>query len=276
MLGRRYGITTTLPPGWHGRLGRGVLAAATVPVANGRSCWGRCRPPAADDVYVFLFENSRENRSPPTDGREFPDASRPVRLGADDFESFDGITEDSRALGHAFARRTFQLSGRLFSLFVETGSWPLSDEAVADANQLLALLKVESGDFYSGTVEPARFQPRNAGTSARAARTRRTPTGNSSPRGRRRFPTPTNGTRWTPFETLEQLPRDGIFIWVGLTHHNRLSPSSPEDSCCRLGARVELGELDRRRSWEGQADPDIPEYVLWRTRENGQRSDLRI
>ncbi|HLE99734.1 MAG TPA: hypothetical protein VI540_07525 [Gaiellaceae bacterium] len=117
-LGPRYGISITLPAGWSGRITRGAVQAATLPLASEAAGWVHeddARRLAEDDVVVSLFETAPENTSPPIDRDEYPPLTRPLAFETADFENWDGFTDDSRLTGHGFGRTSFELSGRLSS-----------------------------------------------------------------------------------------------------------------------------------------------------------------
>jgi hypothetical protein len=160
-LGPRYGVAVTLPAGWDGRLGRGALHAASFRFSADVSAWvpKAGKEMSADDVIVSVFENE-PRRGRPLEVAEYPELPGPLRLDVDDFEPFDGITEDSRATGHGYARRTFQVAGRFFVLFAESGTAVPSASLIGALNELLGSFAVEPGDFYPGTVGPARFAER--------------------------------------------------------------------------------------------------------------------
>jgi hypothetical protein len=279
LLGPRYGISVSLPPGWDGRVGRGVVQAATFPLPPEHlPCWVEmaCGRLTRTDVRVVLFENGRENR-PPVDLGEFPELSGDIQLEATDFGPSDGNSEDSLATGHGFARRTFQLSGRLFVLFVETGSLPPTADALAGLNDLLGSLVVEPGDFYPGTVEPARFPERRGWHAGTSGPDEAGADGEFTTSWAATIPYADEWNALPPFKTLERLPPDGILIWLGLTRSNRLPPLPQGDPCCPARTPpFRLAEFDRRGSWEGQIRPEVPEYVLWGTLADRQRIDLRI
>jgi hypothetical protein len=261
-LGPRYGIAVTLPAGWEGRLGRGALHAASFPLAAGVSPWTpeagtQLRP---DDVLVAVFENELR-RSPP--------------LEVADFERFDGITEDSRTTGHGFARRTFQVAGRFFVLFAETGKRNPSPSLLGALNELLGSFSVEPGDFFPGTVEPGRFTDRAGwfvGTS-----------GEDDVRAEGEFTTAWASTipyadGWNalpPVETLERLPRDAIVVWLGLSRSNHFPPDLYADEGFPAQQPFSLEGFERRAGWEGQVR-DLPEYVLWATVPEQYQVDLRL
>jgi hypothetical protein len=276
-LGPGYGIAVTLPPGWDGRLRRGVLYAASFALPADAPGWAveAGKQLAPQDVLLELFENE-PRESAPEELSAYAELSGPLRLDAEDFEPFDGVTEDSRASGHGFARRTFRVSDRFFVLFVEAGARVPTGSALARVNDLLASLTVERGDFFPGMVAPARL-PRRAGWFVGTS-------GGDEARAEGEFATSWAATipyadEWNalpPQETLERLPRDGIVIWVGLSRSNRFPPRLEGDET--FPAReppFSLDEFDRRPGWEGQIR-DLPEYLLWGTVRGQYNLDLRV
>ncbi|SRR6266511_4251079 len=276
-LGPRYGIAVTLPAGWDGRLGHGALHAATFPLPPETPGWAAKagKRLAADDALVLLFEDEQQ-RSPSLELAGYPELSGPLRLDAGDFQPFDGITEDSRASGHGFTRRTFQVSGRFFVLFAEAGERVPSPHLLAGLNQLLASLAVERGDFYRGSVAPARF-PERAGwfigtSSADEARAQ----GEFTTSWASTVPYADDWNALPPFNTLERLPGHGIVIWVGLSRTNRFPPRPEGDQT--FPARTppfSLDDFDPRGAWEGQVR-DLPEYLLLATVRGQYDVDLRV
>jgi hypothetical protein len=276
-LGPRYGIAVTLPAGWDGWLGRGALHAASFPLPADAPGWTRKAAErfAPSDVLVTIFENE-PRRSPPLELAEYPELDGPLRLDAGDFQPFDGITEDSRASGHGYARRTFQLSGRFFVLFAEAGERVPPSAALAALNDLLASLGVDPGDFYPGTVAPARFPQRSGwfvGTG-----------GPDEARAEGEFTTAWASTgpyadEWNalpPFKTLRRLPRDGIIIWVGLSRSNRFPPRPEGDATFPTREPpFSLADFEARAAWEGQVR-DLPEYLLLATVRGQYNLDLRV
>jgi hypothetical protein len=276
-LGPRYGITVTLPAGWDGRLSRGALHAANFALPPDAPGWPfeAGKRLATQDVLLQLFENEPRD-APPEELSDYRELSGPLRLGARDFEPFDGVTEDSRASGHGFAQRPFRVSGRLFVLFAEAGERVPSGPVLAGVNELLASLEVRRGDFYPGMVAPARLPSRpgwHVGTSGR-----------DEARAEGELTTSWAATiayadEWNalpPQETLERLPRDGIVIWVGLSRSNRFPPRPGGDET--FPAReppFSLDEFERRPGWEGQVR-DLPEYLLWGTVRGQFNLDLRV
>ena len=276
-LGPRYGVSVTLPAGWDGRLGRGTLHASSFPLPPEAPGWAvkATKHLARDDMLVLLFENE-PHRSLPLDLGGYPQLARPLRLDAGDFEPFDGVMEDSRSTGHGFARRTFQVSGRFFVMFAETGDQVPSGSTLAALNELLSSLAIERGDFYPGTVAPARF-PERAGWFVGMS-------GDDQARAEGEFTTTWASTipyadEWNalpPFKTLERLPREGIVIWLGLSRSNRFPPRPESDTT--FPARTppfSLDDFDARPGWEGQVR-DVPEYLLLGTVRGQYDVDLRV
>lgn len=276
-LGPRDGIAVMLPAGWDGRLGRGALHAASFPLAADLSPWTpeAGKQLSADDVLVALFEDE-PRPSPPLEVSDYPELSGPLRLDTGDFEPFDGITDDSRATGHGYARRTFQVSGRFFVLFAEAGERVPSPSLLGALNKLLGSLAVEPGDFFPGTVEPGRFSDRPGwfvGTS-----------GEDEARAEGEFTTAWASTipyadEWNslpPFETLRRLPGDEMVIWLGLSRSNRFPPDRESDGSFPVRQPpFSLDDFDRQAGWEGQVR-DLPQYVLWGTVQYQYQVDLRV
>lgn len=273
----RYGIAVTLPAGWDGRLARGALHAASFPLLGDAPGWTRdaAKRLEPDDLLVTLFENE-PRRSPPLELGDYPELDGPLRLGADVFAPFDGITEDSRSTGHGYAQRTFQLAGRFFVLFAEAGKRVPPAAALGTLNDLLASLAVEPGDFFPGTVAPARF-PQQEGWFVGTG-------GADEARAEGEFTTAWAATipyadEWNalpPFETLRRLPRDGIVIWVGLSRSNRFPPRPEGDAT--FPAReppFSLDDFEPRAGWEGQVR-DLPEHLLLATVRGQYNLDLRV
>jgi hypothetical protein len=214
----RYGIAVTPPPGWHVRLSRATVEAATVPLAAP----GQKPKLGPDDVSVLLFE-SEPGPQGFLDASEYR-AGPPDAFTAADFgpPEFSGTSWGHEPKHHSFARRNFMVAGRYFDLFVEAGA-PPSD--VAALNALVASFEVRAGDFYPGTIEPPRFPPADGWWvgAAGAGEVRATDVAEvwaaTVPyrNGPRELP---------PTDTLEALPADGILIWVGLARDNRFPPTA--------------------------------------------------
>ncbi len=238
VVGPRYGISVSVPDGWEASLTRGAFVAET------------------ENAQLQLFETGRENASPPTDLDEYPELTGDLRLDARDFAGG--------------ARRTFQRSGRLFVLFVETGSRPPVPRTLTEVNEILGSLEVAAGDFYDGVVEPARFAARPGWHIGASAPDDVDADGEFTTTWAATIPWADEWNALPPFRTLERLPREGIAIWLGLTRTSRFPPEF-----ARREPPFELGTFERYESWEGQVR-DIPEYRLWATVDEATTVDLRV
>lgn len=266
----RYGIHADLAPEWDGRIGRGALYAANFSLSDDSSGWLRTTSAGlrATDVFVMLFERDHGPGDSPAEPPA-PELRGPLHLDASDFDPANQVVDD----GHGHARRLFSLSGRDFILLVEAGALSPRPDDLAEANELLASLRVDAGDFFRRKLEPARFPPRpgwHVGTSgARDARA----DGDwlTSWASTVKYLDEWNSIART---TLASLPRDGIVIWVGLDRDNRFAtqgdPRSPERE-----PPFDLDDFEHRASWEGQVR-ELPEYLLWGTVRGEYRIDLRV
>jgi hypothetical protein len=251
-LGPRYGISVSLPDGWDGELRRGALRAKS------------------NDAEIELFETGRENTSPPPNLREYPALDGALRFDGRDFKAGDGVTVDSKATGHGFARRTFQLSGRLFVVFVETGSRPPRPRTHAEVNELLGSLEVAPGDFHPGLVEPPRFAGQPGWHIGDSGIDDVGPDGEWTTAWASTIPYADEWNALPMQRTLERLPANGIVIWLGLSRTNRFPPE--------FEAReppFRLDTFERHEAWEGQVR-DIPEHRLWATVHEDTMLDLRV
>lgn len=82
-LGPRYGISITLPTGWHGRISRGAVQAETFPLPSRAAGWvheDAREHLSEDDVVVSLFETAPENRSPSPTHADYPPITGPLVL----------------------------------------------------------------------------------------------------------------------------------------------------------------------------------------------------
>jgi hypothetical protein len=251
----RYGIAVTPPPGWHARLTRGMVEAATAPVIP----TGNNASLGDADLLVHLFEFEPEPEYLVETQRTHPDG-RPNAFTAAEFSQTERGGDNPKSPG--FARRNFSIGGRYFDLFVESGAAKPSEAAVAGLNELVASLAVRAGDFYPGTIEPPRFAPADTWYTGSFGGGEVRATDNASAwastvpyrNGPRDLP---------PVDTLETLPPDGILIWVGLARENRFPPTG------ELRARrppvavpLQLGQAQGGFGWEGQVR-DISLYRLW-------------
>jgi hypothetical protein len=252
----RYGIAVTLPPGWHARLTRATVEAATtavIPEGNQASLGDA-------DLLVRLFESEPEPEFLTEWQRTYP-AGPPRPFTASEFGRPD-FEVAHHAKSHGFASRDFSLAGRYFNLFVESGQLNPPADAVAGLNRLVGSLAVRAGDFYPGTIDPPRFPPATGwhtgsygggevrATDVASAWASTVPYQN----GPRDLP---------PAATLERLPPDGILIWVGLTRDNRFPPTSElRKKGPQLSVPLQVGHTQGGFGWEGQVR-EISLYRLW-------------
>jgi hypothetical protein len=220
-----YGLSVSPPPGWHVRVSRGTLEAATMPLPRPSpipsvSLHNALGP---DDIGVLLFEDAPVAGAP-FNARAYEGAARRPFTRQD----FDQPGPSSSNPGHhRFARRGLRLSGRSFALFAETGAAQPTAAGLAGLNLLVRSLEVEPGDFYPGTVAPARF-PAEPGwhllTSPRISvgpETSATSIAATVPYGDALDAFP-------PHRTLERLPASGVIIYVTLVADNRNPPLAPD------------------------------------------------
>ncbi len=251
----RYGIAVTLPGGWHARLTRATVEAATVPkIPSGNDV-----PLGKDDILVRLFENEPEPQFL-EEARRFHPEGLPDRFTAEGF----GPPEwgGGNPKGHGFARRNFSLSGRYFDLFVESGSLKPSEDLVARLNELVRSLEVRAGDFYPGTIEPPRFRP-TAGWDAGSFGGGEVRAGDYASAWASTVPYRNGPRDLPPSDTLETLPPDGVLIWVGLARENRFPPTSElRRREPRLSVPLQLTEAQGGFGWEGQVGK-VALYRLW-------------
>jgi hypothetical protein len=257
----RYGITVTAPPGWHARLTRATVEAET----------------AAGDLLVRVFEYEPETDVLLEIQRTHPDG-RPGSFTASEFgppELGGDNPNDDSSKGQGFARRNFSMAGRSFDLFVESAPAKPSENALAELNELVESLEVEAGDFYPGTIEPPRFAPASGwhtgshGGGEIRATDHASAWASTAPyrNGPRDLP---------PAKTLEELPQDGILIWIGLARDNRFPPTGElRAKGPRVSTPLEVGQTQGGFGWEGQVR-EISLYRLWGWVEDWYSVDLWI
>jgi hypothetical protein len=197
-----YGLRMDLPPGWHGRVSHGNVAAATFPIPRGDTGLGRAtrRRMRRGDLLLFISEwEPMPGEHPPCLPRRYaPPLSGP---------------------------RSFCLSARHFVVFVRRRG-PTPARTVAQANRALRSFRVRAGDFYPGRVRPARFSARpgwRVGTSGAGAIG---PSGAQTGSWAATVPYRDPPFQLPPQATLRLLPRNGILIWLGLWRDSRQSPGA--------------------------------------------------
>ena len=72
-----------------------------------------------------------------------------------------------------------------------------------------------------------------------------------------------------PFETLKRLPKSGVIVWVGA------DPRPPWGHFPAGSLPPRLGDADVRAGWEGQTNPNAPEYLILRY-VNGFNLEARV
>jgi hypothetical protein len=251
----RYGVSVTVPPGWHARLTRATVEAATVPdIPSGNDV-----SLGNDDMLVRLFEAEPEPQFLEETRRFHPDGL-PAPFTAEGF----GPPEwgGGNPKGHGFARRNFALSGRYFDLFVEAGAVKPAEDVVAGLNELVRSLEVRAGDFYPGTIEPPRFRP-GAGWHAGSYGGGEVRAGDFASAWAATVPYRNGPRDLPPAATLETLPADGILIWAGVARENRFPPTSElRRREPRVSVPLRVAETEGGFGWEGQVG-EVSLYRLW-------------
>lgn len=153
-----YGIDLILSPGWDGRVSSGVVELASFDLSQAADTSGPFSG-SQSDVAIRLLEHGGSDAP-------FLTAQLPLELAPTEF-----VPPDSGKQVPALTGRSFVASGREFVLSAVSGSLPPSPAALAEANEALASLRIEPGDFYPGEVDPATFAAAPGwytGTSGRA------------------------------------------------------------------------------------------------------------
>jgi hypothetical protein len=236
-----YGMSMRLPPGWHGRISAGVLAAATFPIPRADTGFGpgTARRMRRGDVLLLLSE----------------------------YEGMPGeqlLCLPRRQAPPLAGPGSFCLSGRHFVRFVKRHA--PSRATLAQADRALASFTVRGGDFYPGTVAPARFPARrdwHVGTGGRSAVRAE---GEQTTSWAATVPWRDGPNQLPPHRTLARLPRDGIAIFVALFRDNRRPRQRPWNSL-RIDGRRTSGGFEGLPSRFGLYRADVPRgrYVvdLW-------------
>lgn len=236
-----YGMSMRLPPGWHGRVSAGVLAAATFPIPRGDTGFGAAtaRRMRRGDVLLLVseYEGMPGERLLCLPRRQAPPLAGPG---------------------------SFCLSRRHFVRFVKRRG--ASRATLAQADRALASLAVRGGDFYPGTVAPARFPARpgwHVGTGGRAAVRAE---GEQTTSWAATVPWRDGPMELPPHRTLARLPRDGVAIFVSLFRDSRRLTQRPWHSL-RIDGRQTSGGFEGLPSRFGLYRADVPRgrYVvdLW-------------
>jgi hypothetical protein len=233
---RSRGVSLRLPTGWSGSVTAGTFRATS-------SHGSRLGP---DDVSLRLREFSQS----PGPGWASP---LPVSLAPSEFVP---PGEDSGQLprGEVESVRYLRAAGRWFQLTAVAGTSPPDSSRLAEANAALATLSVRPGDFYPGTVQPARFRPARGwftGTSGPAAVK---PDGEGTFTWASTIPYRDEANAVPPAKTLRRLPPDGIVINVSLS-----GPAAERRAA--LHRPPSLAHVHGVYPWEGQVGT-IPLYPV--------------
>jgi hypothetical protein len=247
-----YGIDLTLPPGWDGRLSAGVIEAASFELPQQVDPSGPFAG-TSEDVLLRLLE--RGGSDPP-----YITARLPVRLAPTEF-----VPPQNGERAPALSSRSFVASGRQFLLTISAGSLLPSPTALVEANEALASLKIQPGDFYPGEVEPAIF------ASAPGWYTGTGGPGAVEPDGEQTTTwASTVAFRGDVYSTLSALGPDDIVISVLLFRTTLFESHLPVKE-----PPYRLDEFEILPGWEGQVD-DVPEYRLWVRRGPQYNVDARV
>jgi hypothetical protein len=220
-----YGISMRLPSGWTGEVTRGEVSAAA----------------PGNEIRLRLLERGGTDAP-------FEERALPLQLSTAEFVA-GGTGEAPAVSGRAFIDH-----GRQFSLWTGADVLPPSAAAVEQANEALATLSVEPGDFYPGSVEPATFSPAegwDTGTSGPA---------DAQPEGQQTWTFASTvryldePVQFPPTRTLDQLPTDGIIIDVTLFGPDRHGAREAQ-------APFRMDQATRSDSWEGMP-PDLPLFSI--------------
>jgi hypothetical protein len=232
-----YGISMRLPSGWGGHVGRGELDAAS------------------GELRLRLLEHAPEL------GGEFVTGGVPIELTPAEF------VPQSGGSSVAISGRSFVDQGRDFVLWVEADALPPSAKAVEQANEALATLRVEPGDFYPGTVAPATFAAADEWHTGTSGIADAQPDGQETWTWASTIPYADEPFQFLPHKTLAALPPDGIVIDVQLVEPRDRAHGTVE-------APFRITQADGPGSMEGLTPP----ISLYSTGGNvlGQNYDVGI
>jgi len=182
-----FGISMRLPQGWDGTAKRGELDAST------------------GGLSLKLLEHANDGG--------FVTGRVPIELTPAEFLP-PGAGSD-RSIP-ASSGRSFVDNGRNFVLWAAADSLPPSAEAVRQANEALASLTVQPGDFYPYTVDPATFASAGGWDSGTSGAAKVQPDGQQTWTWASTVPYRDEPFQFVPYKTLAALPPDGIVIDVQL------------------------------------------------------------
>ena len=135
----RYGLSIELPPGWHGRVYENDTGLRVLLSANGGLApdddEGRKTRQRLGEAGIVLAIAYWPDWPPPGEGGALKAATLPLSVGRSDFGGFEGLTD-------ATAVRSVTIDGHLLQVMVHLGTTAPSDEALAEANAVLASLRI--------------------------------------------------------------------------------------------------------------------------------------
>jgi hypothetical protein len=215
-----YGIKLNLPGGWDGRVSPGVVEAASYHLPTDAGL-GRLLALGRDDVVLRFVEHGGSDAA-------FVTTQLPLALAPTEFvPPSPGSDEQVPAL----TGRSFVASGRQFVLWAFAGSQPPNAKALAEANETLATLRIERGDFYPGEVEPATFAPTSGWYTGSSGPAKVEPDGEYTSSWAATVQYRDLLNQFPPHQTLAALPPDGIAIVAWLTRtpgrRSELPPDQP-------------------------------------------------
>ena len=203
-----YGIDLALSPGWDGRVFSGVMEVASFDLSRAADASGPISV-GRNDVAIRLLENGG------SDAR-FVTARLPLELAPTEFvPPGPGFGDQVPAL----TGRSFVASGRQFVLWAFAGSLPPNPTALAAANEALATLRIEPGDFYPGEVQPATFAASTDWYTGRSGPAQIEPDGEQTTSSASTVPYRDPPNQFPPHATLAALPPDGIAIVAWLSRN---------------------------------------------------------
>ncbi len=179
-----YGMSITIPPGWHGRITHGLV---------------RVR---GERLFFEIRESTPEARPDPF----FRRRTVPT-LHATDFRSAE------HHLG-------FTLSGRQFAL-LPFPAQRVTPSAIRTANDVLRSFTAKPGRFYGQSLPPARF-PMEPGWFVGARGGKLLAEGGQTETWAATVPYRDPPLQIPPHRTLRRLAPDGIILWVSLSRDSAL------------------------------------------------------
>jgi hypothetical protein len=133
------GMTVELPTGWDGRIeyiagGAPAFEGATFPLESVPLI---AHPTSADQTIVAIVDWTATCPCP-----GFEPTSLPLSVDRSAFEARGGLPDELGAPrpipdSHDFVRLAFRIEQRYFTLLVEAGSRPISDQSLSEANAVL-------------------------------------------------------------------------------------------------------------------------------------------